>query len=157
MPRDEVRDSKTSAHHQPESLSVYRQNGLVPRSTYQSYEYQPCHQQHPVRREEAKWVRRWQKYLNWPTIKVRPFPFHHTYIEIASRKYTLSSTTSILLSKKTGSFNRILSIKWFIHMFCWKNRSLWRLRFVLCIRASLMALLLLHIQILRVKGIHSEE
>ena len=91
--------------------------------------------------------------------------FYNIYIVIILGRCSRSSTTSIVSSKVTGSLNKILSIKLFIHidyilkihrLSRW-NRSKPPFRSVLCITESRMDLLLFNIQILRVKIYHSLE
>ena len=89
--------------------------------------------------------------------------FYNIYIVITLGRCSRSSTTSIVSSKVTGSLNKILSIKLFIHidnilkihrLSRW-NRSKPPFRSVLCITESRMDLLLFNIQILRIKVYHS--
>ena len=83
--------------------------------------------------------------------------FNNIYIVITFHGCSRSTTTSIVSSKVTGSLNKILSIKSFIHIEIimkihrlsrW-NRSKPPFRSVLCITESHMDSLLFNIQILR--------
>ena len=84
---------------------------------------------------------------------------YNIYIVITFHGCSRSTTTSIVSSKVSGSFNKIISIKSFIHiqfmnlihrLSRW-NRSKPPFRSVLCITKSRMELLLFIIQILRIK------
>ena len=89
---------------------------------------------------------------------------YNIYIVITFHGCSRSTTTSIVSSKVTGSLNKILSIKSFIHIEFMKihrlsrwNRSKPPFRSVLCITESRMDSLLFNIQILRINSYHSLE